>query len=71
MAKIIGYYVIAEVIDINRDLFTVKLQNEHICKCRIAGKLRQHQIKIVLGDKVEVELCPYDLSRGRITYRYK
>jgi len=47
------------------------LENGHKVLCHISGKMRMHFIKILPGDKVTVELSPYDLSRGRITYRYK
>ena len=51
--------------------FRVKLENGHIVLAHISGKMRMHYIRILPGDKVQVELTPYDLSRGRITYRYK
>ena len=51
--------------------FRVKLENGHEVHAHISGKMRMHYIKILPGDKVTVELSPYDLSRGRITYRYK
>jgi len=51
--------------------FRVKLENGHEVRAHISGKMRMHYIKILPGDKVTVELSPYDLSRGRITYRYK
>jgi len=51
--------------------FRVKLENGHEILAHISGKMRMHYIKILPGDKVTVELSPYDLSRGRITYRYK
>lgn len=52
-------------------IFKVKLENGHEIIAHISGKLRQHYIKILPGDKVTVELSPYDLSRGRITWRGK
>jgi translation initiation factor IF-1 len=52
-------------------MFRVELENEHIVLAHISGKMRMHFIKILAGDKVSVELSPYDLSRGRIVYRYK
>jgi translation initiation factor IF-1 len=52
-------------------MFRVELPNEHIVLAHISGKIRMHYIKIVPGDKVLIELSPYDLSRGRITYRLK
>ena len=52
-------------------MFRVELQNGHIITAHISGKMRMHYIKILPGDKVKVEMSPYDLSRGRITYRYK
>jgi translation initiation factor IF-1 len=51
--------------------FRVKLENGHVVLGHISGKMRMHYIRILPGDKVVVELSPYDLSRGRITYRYK
>ncbi len=51
--------------------FKVELENGHQVLAHISGKMRMHFIKILPGDKVTVELSPYDLSRGRITYRYK
>ncbi len=51
--------------------FRVKLDNQHEILAHISGKMRMHFIKILVGDKVAVELSPYDLNKGRITYRYK
>ena len=52
-------------------MFKVQLANEHVVLAHISGKLRKNFIKILPGDKVLVELSPYDLTRGRITYRYR
>jgi len=52
-------------------MFRVELENGHRVLAHISGKMRMHFIKILPGDKVTVELSPYDLTRGRITYRYK
>ena len=52
-------------------MFKVELENGHLVLAHISGKMRMHYIKILPGDKVTVELSPYDLDRGRITYRYK
>ncbi len=52
-------------------MFRVELENGHKVLATISGKMRMHYIRIIRGDKVQVELTPYDLSRGRITYRYK
>lgn len=52
-------------------MFRVELENGHKITATLAGKLRQHNIRILLGDGVEVEMSPYDLSRGRIVYRNK
>ena len=52
-------------------MFKVSLENGHIVLAHISGKLRQNYIKILPGDKVTMELSPYDLSRGRITWRAK
>jgi translation initiation factor IF-1 len=51
--------------------FNVELENGHTVLAHISGKMRMHYIRILPGDKVVVELSPYDLTRGRITYRYK
>jgi len=52
-------------------MFRVELENGHKVLAHISGKMRMHYIRILPGDRVTVELSPYDLSRGRITYRYK
>lgn len=52
-------------------MFRVKLDNGHIILAHISGKMRMHFIRILPGDKVTVEMSPYDLTRGRITYRFK
>jgi len=52
-------------------MFRVELPTGHMVLAHISGKIRLHYIKILPGDKVLVELSPYDLSRGRITYRFK
>jgi translation initiation factor IF-1 len=52
-------------------MFRVELENGHNILAHVSGKMRMHFIRILPGDKVTVELSPYDLTRGRITYRYK
>jgi len=52
-------------------MFRVRLENDHQITATISGKMRMNYIRILPGDKVAVEMSPYDLSRGRITYRYK
>jgi translation initiation factor IF-1 len=52
-------------------MFRVELENEHVITAHISGKMRMNYIKILPGDKVKVEMSPYDLTKGRITYRYK
>ena len=52
-------------------MFRVKLQNGHEIVATISGKMRMYYISILPGDKVQVEMSPYDLTRGRISYRYK
>ncbi|MEZ5358973.1 MAG: translation initiation factor IF-1 [Candidatus Zixiibacteriota bacterium] len=52
-------------------MFKVELENGHVVLAHISGKMRMHFIKILPGDRVSLELSPYDLSRGRITYRHK
>jgi translation initiation factor IF-1 len=52
-------------------MFRVKLDSGHEVLAHISGKMRMYYIRILLGDRVQVELSPYDLTRGRITYRFK
>ncbi len=52
-------------------MFKVELENGHVIVAHISGKMRMHYIKILPGDKVKVEMSPYDLSKGRISFRYK
>jgi translation initiation factor IF-1 len=52
-------------------MFKVELENGHEVLAHVSGKIRMYYIRILPGDKVTVELSPYDLSRGRITYRFK
>lgn len=52
-------------------MFRVELENGHKITAHISGKMRKHYIRILTGDKVKVEMTPYDLSKGRITYRGK
>lgn len=52
-------------------MFRVELENGHVITAHISGKMRMHYIKILPGDKVKVEMSPYDLSKGRIVFRYK
>ncbi len=52
-------------------MFRVELENGHVVLAHISGKMRMHYIRILPGDKVTMELSPYDLNRGRITYRHK
>jgi translation initiation factor IF-1 len=52
-------------------MFRVKLENEHEITCHVSGKIRMNYIRILPGDKVTVEMSPYDLTKGRITYRFK
>lgn len=52
-------------------MFKVKLENGHVILAHISGKMRMYYIRILPGDKVKVEMSPYDLEKGRITFRYK
>jgi len=61
--------VVNEVLPDTR--FRVALDNGHIIIAYMAGKMRKHRIRILAGDKVSIELTPYDLSKGRITFRHK
>lgn len=72
MAKEEGIQVEGTVVEpLPNASFRVELENGHIVLAHISGKMRMHFIKILPGDRVTVELSPYDLSRGRIVYRYK
>lgn len=52
-------------------MFKVRLDNDHEVLAYLAGRMKKYYIKVLLGDRVQVELTPYDLTRGRITYRHK
>ena len=52
-------------------MFRVELENGHIILCHISGKIRTNYIRVMPGDKVKVEMSPYDLTKGRISYRFK
>ena len=62
------YGVITEAL--SNAQFRVELENGHVLIAHISGKMRMHYIKLLPGDKVKLELSPYDLSKGRITFRY-
>ena len=59
------------VVTLPNAMFKVELENGHEVLAHVSGKIRMYYIRILPGDKVTVELSPYDLSRGRITYRFK
>lgn len=72
MAKEENIEIEAKVVDtLPNAMFKVELENGHQVLAHISGKMRKNYIKILPGDKVTVELSPYDLTRGRITYRHK
>lgn len=71
MAKEEGIIVDGTVDRIEKDRFIVKLGNDQEVVCTISGKIRTHFIRINPDDKVQIEISPYDLKRGRIKYRYK
>ena len=72
MAKEEGIVVEGTVVEpLKNAMFRVELENGHNVLAHISGKMRMHYSRILPGDKVQVELTPYDLQRGRITYRYK
>ncbi|MCH8928397.1 MAG: translation initiation factor IF-1 [Candidatus Marinimicrobia bacterium] len=72
MAKEPGIEVEGKILEtLPNATFKVELENGHGVLAHISGKMRMHYIKILPGDKVTVELSPYDLTRGRITYRHK
>jgi translation initiation factor IF-1 len=61
-----------EILDtLPNTMFRVKLENDHVITAHISGKMRKNYIRILTGDKVKVELTPYDLTKGRIVYRSK
>nr|WP_194691830.1 translation initiation factor IF-1 [Streptococcus agalactiae] len=79
--KFRGYFCVAkeDVIEIEgkvvetmpNAMFTVELENGHQILATVSGKIRKNYIRILVGDRVTVEMSPYDLTRGRITYRFK
>jgi translation initiation factor IF-1 len=72
MSKQEGVQVEGTVIEpLPNAMFRVELENGHVVLAHISGKMRMNFIRILPGDKVTVELSPYDLTRGRIVYRYK
>ncbi|MCH7495807.1 MAG: translation initiation factor IF-1 [Candidatus Marinimicrobia bacterium] len=72
MAKEPGIEVEGKILEtLPNATFKVELENGHEVLAHISGKMRMHYIKILPGDKVTLELSPYDLTRGRITYRHK
>ncbi len=72
MAKEEAIQMAGEVLEsLPNAMFRVALENGHEITCHVSGKIRMHYIRILPGDQVAVELSPYDLTKGRITYRYK
>ena len=70
MAKEENIELDGEVIDtLPNTTFKVKLENGHVIMAHISGKMRKHSMRILTGDKVKVAMTPYDLTKGRITYR--
>jgi translation initiation factor IF-1 len=77
--NLLGYMAKEDVIEVEgvvkeplpNAMFTVELDNGHTVLAHISGKMRMHFIKILPGDRVKIEISPYDLSRGRITFRSK
>ena len=72
MAKEKNIEVDGEIIEtLPNAMFKVNLENGHEVLAHVSGKMRMHYIKILPGDRVKVEMSPYDLTKGRITFRYK
>ncbi|MBU0487716.1 MAG: translation initiation factor IF-1 [Bacteroidetes bacterium] len=72
MAKQASIELDGKVIEsLGNAMFRVELENGHVIIAHISGKMRMHYIKILPGDKVKIEMSPYDLTKGRITFRYK
>lgn len=61
--------VVAELLP--NAMFRVKLDNDHVILAHTSGKMRKNRIRVLAGDRVQVEMTPYDLSKGRITFRFK
>ena len=71
MAKQVSIQLDGVVLEsLGNAMFSVELENGHIVIAHISGKMRMHYIKLLPGDKVKLEMSPYDLSKARITYRY-
>jgi len=71
-SQVSGVWLDGEVVEaLPNAMFRVKLDNDHEVIAYAAGKMRKFYIRILLGDRIKVEVSPYDLQRGRITYRYK
>jgi translation initiation factor IF-1 len=60
-----------EVVDSSKGIFKVKISDSHVAICTLGGKVRVNSVKILIGDKVKIEVSPYDTTRGRIIYRSK
>ncbi len=72
MAKEEGIEFSGDVVEILPNaMFRVKLDNGHEILAYTSGKMRKHRIRVLVGDKVNVEMTPYDLTKGRITFRFK
>ena len=71
MAKEAKIEVDGKVIDVIKDEYKVELENGFVVTAHVSGKIRMNMIRILPGDKVTIEFSPYDLTRGRITYRHK
>ena len=72
MAKQTAFEIDGTIVEaLSNEMFRVELENGHQITAHISGKMRMHYIKILPGDKVKVEMSPYDLSKGRISFRYK
>ena len=69
MAKEAKIEVDGKVIDVIKDEYKVELENGFVVTAHVSGKIRMNMIRILPGDKVTIEISPYDLTRGRITYR--
>ncbi len=60
-----------EVVDSSKGIFKVRISDSHSAICTLGGKVRVNSVKILIGDKVKIEVSPYDVTRGRIIYRAK
>ena len=71
MAKEEPIEFVGEIVEVLPNaMFRVKLENEHVILAHTSGRMKQHRIRVLIGDKVSVAMTPYDITKGRITFRF-